>query len=57
LTPPDHDLIDSASAQADSLPRSVDSTRISAKYSDGVLDIHLPKSEEAKPKKIEIATA
>jgi HSP20 family protein len=39
------------------LPRSVDSTRISAKYSDGVLDIHLPKSEEAKPKKIEIATA
>jgi HSP20 family protein len=39
------------------LPRTVDSTRISASYSDGVLDILLPKSEEAKPKKIEIATA
>jgi HSP20 family protein len=40
-----------------SLPRTVDSSRISAKYSNGVLDIILPKAEEAKPKKIEIATA
>jgi HSP20 family protein len=39
------------------LPRTVDSSRISAKYSNGVLDIILPKAEEAKPKRIEIATA
>jgi HSP20 family protein len=39
------------------LPRTVDSTRISARYDNGVLDIVLPKAEEAKPKKIEIATA
>ena len=37
------------------LPRTVDSSRISAKYSNGVLDIILPKAEEAKPKRIEIA--
>jgi HSP20 family protein len=40
-----------------SLPRTVDSSRISAKYSNGVLDIVLPKAEEAKPKRVEIATA
>jgi HSP20 family protein len=40
-----------------SLPRTVDSSRISAKYRNGVLDIILPKAEEAKPKKIEIANA
>ncbi len=40
-----------------SLPRTVDSSRISAKFKNGVLDIVLPKAEEAKPKKIEIATA
>jgi HSP20 family protein len=39
-----------------SLPRTVDSSRISAKYKNGVLDILLPKAEEAKPKKIEIAS-
>lgn len=39
------------------LPRTVDASRISARYSNGVLDIVLPKAEEAKPKKIEIATA
>ena len=40
-----------------SLPRTVDSSRISAKYSNGVLDIVLPKAEEAKPKKVEIVAA
>ena len=40
-----------------SLPRTVDSSRISAKYSNGVLDIVLPKAEEAKPKKVEITIA
>ncbi|MBW3563236.1 MAG: Hsp20/alpha crystallin family protein [Acidobacteria bacterium] len=36
------------------LPRSVDSERISASYEDGVLEVALPKKEEAKPRKIEI---
>jgi HSP20 family protein len=41
-----------------SLPESmVDSNKISAKYSDGILHIHVPKTENAKPKtkKIQIS--
>jgi len=41
-----------------SLPESmVDGDKISAKYSDGVLHIHVPKTENAKPrlKKIQIS--
>ncbi len=34
------------------LPRTVDLTRIEAKYHDGVLTLTIPKTEEAKPKKI-----
>ena len=40
-----------------SLPRTVDSSRISATYRDGVLELTLPKAEEAKPKRIEINAA
>jgi HSP20 family protein len=40
-----------------SLPRTVDSSRISATYKDGVLELTLPKAEEAKPKRIEINAA
>lgn len=40
-----------------SLPRTVDSSRIAASYRDGVLELRLPKSEEAKPKKITIEAA
>lgn len=36
------------------LPRNVDSKNIKAKYKDGILDLTLPKKEEAKPKKINI---
>ena len=36
------------------LPSSVNSKKASARFKDGVLEITLPKSEEAKPKKIEI---
>jgi HSP20 family protein len=36
------------------LPRTVDSSRISANYKDGVLELRLPKAEEAKPRRIEI---
>jgi len=37
------------------LPKAVKGDKVSAKYVDGVLTITLPKSEEAKPKQIEVA--
>ena len=37
------------------LPRSVDPERISATYREGILEIEVPKREEAKPKHIKIA--
>jgi len=37
-----------------SLPRTVDATAISANYRDGILEIEIPKLEEAKPKQIQI---
>ncbi len=37
-----------------SLPSSVDQDRIDAHFSKGVLEIELPKAEEAKPKKISV---
>lgn len=36
------------------LPRTVDPEKISASYRDGVLEIEVPKREEAKPKQIRI---
>ncbi len=36
------------------LPRTVDTAKIQATYRDGVLEVVIPKSEEAKPKKVEI---
>jgi HSP20 family protein len=36
------------------LPTIVDAGRISARLGDGVLEIRLPKAEEAKPRKIQI---
>jgi HSP20 family protein len=37
-----------------SLPRSVDPNRIVATYKNGILEIEIPKLEEAKPKQIQI---
>lgn len=37
------------------LPVSVDEDKVSAKLSGGVLEVHLPKKAEAKPKQIRIA--
>jgi HSP20 family protein len=37
------------------LPARVDANRVSATYRDGILTVTLPKAEEAKPKRIEIA--
>ena len=40
-----------------SLPTTVDSAAISAKHADGILEIVLPKVEQAKPRRIEIGTS
>ena len=37
-----------------SLPTSVESDKIEADYSKGVLTLHLPKTEEVKPKRIPV---
>ena len=36
------------------LPSAVDNKKIDADFKDGVLNLNLPKAEEAKPKEIEI---
>jgi len=40
-----------------SLPSSVDSSRISAEYRNGVLTVRLPLREEAKPRQIKVDVA
>lgn len=37
-----------------SLPPDVDEENVKAEYNDGMLNLHLPKSEEAKPKSVDI---
>lgn len=37
-----------------SLPEDADGSKVNAEYKDGVLSVHLPKSEKAKPKAIEV---
>ena len=39
------------------LPEAADGSKVSAEYKDGVLRVHLPKSEKAKPKGIEVKVA
>ncbi|MFW6149949.1 MAG: Hsp20/alpha crystallin family protein [Chloroflexota bacterium] len=36
------------------LPAAVDANKVEASYDNGVLEVKLPKAEEAKPKKIEV---
>lgn len=38
------------------LPARVDSNKVSATYRDGILTVTLPKAEEAKPKRIQVAS-
>lgn len=40
-----------------SVPQTIDVGQIGAELKDGVLKLHLPKSEAAKPKQIEIKAA
>jgi HSP20 family protein len=39
------------------LPEDADGSKVAAEYKDGVLKVHLPKSEKAKPKAIEVKVA
>ena len=36
------------------LPETVNGDKVSAEFKDGVLSVHLPKDEKAKPKSIEV---
>ncbi len=40
--------------RAFTLPRNVDATKVRAEYHDGVVEIHMPKGEEAKGRRIEV---
>jgi HSP20 family protein len=39
------------------VPDAVDADKVSAEFKDGVLMVHLPKSEKTKPKQIEVKVA
>ena len=36
------------------LPEDADGSKVNAEYKDGVLKVHLPKAEKAKPKAMEV---
>ncbi len=38
------------------LPDGADGTKVAAEFKDGVLKVHLPKNEKAKPKAVEVKT-
>ena len=40
-----------------SLPDLIDEEKVKAEFKDGVLNLHLPKSEKAKPRAIEVKVA
>ena len=44
-------------ARSFTLPDYVDDTKVTAEFKDGVLNLHLPKSEKARPKAIEVEVA
>jgi HSP20 family protein len=36
------------------LPASVDADKVECKYKNGILELHLPRTEEVKPKRIQV---
>jgi len=44
-------------ARSFTLPEDADAAKVSADFKDGVLIVHLPKSEKARPKSIEVKVA
>jgi len=44
-------------SRAFSLPQTVDATKVSAEYKNGVLTVRLPLREEAKPRQIKVDVA
>lgn len=40
-----------------SVPQTIDAAKVNAEFQNGVLKLHLPKSEKAKPRVIEIKAA
>ncbi len=44
-------------SRAVGLPAGVDESKIVASYKDGVLEVHVPKPEEAKPRRIQLGAA
>jgi len=43
-------------ARSVTLPQGIDESKIEARFADGVLEVHVPKPEERKPKRIQIGT-
>ena len=39
------------------LPDAADGSKVTAEFKDGVLKVHLPKTEKAKPKSVEVKVA
>ena len=44
-------------ARSFALPENADASKVKAEFKDGMLTVHLPKSEKAKPKQIEVKIA
>jgi len=50
-------LLGTDDIRRDALPVEVDSSKIEARYADGILTIVLPKAEAARPRHITIAVS
>ena len=48
---------DGAFRRVISLPEDVDADKVGARYNDGVLHIHVPRRESARPRQIEVTSA
>ena len=44
-------------ARSVGLPAGIDDSKITASYTDGVLEVRVPKPEEAKPRRIQLGSA